>query len=214
MKKISYLVICIIIVIGAVVAGVKGLKFDMQYEARNKITLSNKTGIEISEMEQIAKEVLGDKRFKVQEVELFGNTVSIIANEITEDEKTKIVEKFNEKYGSDVSTDNVTITNIPHTRIRDIIKPYILPIAITFIIILVYFMIRYSKLGITKVFIETIVKTAVMELLAFSIIAIARIPFGTIVPPIILGVYTITVAIISTNFENKRVVLELEKEKK
>lgn len=214
MKKISYLVICIIIVIGAVVAGVKGFKFDMQYEARNKITLSNKTGIEISEMEQIAKEVLGDKRFKVQEVELFGNTVSIIANEITEDEKTKIVEKFNEKYGTDVSIDSVTITNIPHTRIRDIIKPYILPIAITFIIILVYFMIRYSKLGITKVCIETIAKTVLMELLAFSIIAIARIPFGTIVPPIILGVYTITVTIISSNFENKRVALELEEEKK
>lgn len=214
MKKISYLVICIIIVIGAVVAGVKGFKFDMQYEARNKITLSNKTGIEISEIEQIAKEVLGDKRFKVQEVELFGNTVSIIANEITEDEKTKIVEKFNEKYGTDVSIDSVTITNIPHTRIRDIIKPYILPIAITFIIILVYFMIRYSKLGITKVCIETIAKTVLMELLAFSIIAIARIPFGTIVPPIILGVYTITVAIISSNFENKRVALELEEEKK
>ena len=214
MKKISYLVICIIIVIGAVVAGVKGFKFDMQYEARNKITLSNKTGIEISEIEQIAKEVFGDKRFKVQEVELFGNTVSIIANEITEDEKTKIVEKFNEKYGTDVSIDSVTITNIPHTRIRDIIKPYILPIAITFIIILVYFMIRYSKLGITKVCIETIAKTVLMELLAFSIIAIARIPFGTIVPPIILGVYTITVAIISSNFENKRVALELEEEKK
>ena len=214
MKKISYLVICIIIVIGAVVAGVKGFKFDMQYEARNKITLSNKTGIEISEMKQIAKEVLGDKRFKVQEVELFGNTVSIIANEITEDEKTKIVEKFNEKYGTDVSIDSVTITNIPHTRIRDIIKPYILPIAITFIIILVYFMIRYSKLGITKVCIETIAKTVLMELLAFSIIAIARIPFGTIVPPIILGVYTITVTIISSNFENKRVALELEEEKK
>lgn len=214
MKKISYLVICIIIVIGAVVAGVKGFKFDMQYEARNKITLSNKTGIEISEIEQIAKEVFGDKRFKVQEVELFGNTVSIIANEITEDEKTKIVEKFNEKYGIDVSIDSVTITNIPHTRIRDIIKPYILPIAITFIIILVYFMIRYSKLGITKVCIETIAKTVLMELLAFSIIAIARIPFGTIVPPIILGVYTITVAIISSNFENKRVALELEEEKK
>ena len=97
---IIYIIICLIIIAGLAVWQSKGFRTEIQYTPRKQIQLTNYTGIEISDVESIASEVLGKTTYIVQPVETFGNAVSIVSKNMTEEQKDKIVEKFNEKYNT------------------------------------------------------------------------------------------------------------------
>ena len=150
-KTLFYIILAIIIIAGAIVCKVKGFHIELLYTSRQEIMLSHSTELEVSKIEEIAKSVLENKKVKVQKLERFGNAVEIVANEITEEEKENIIGQINETYGSSISADDIEIISVPNTRIRDILKPYIIPGMITFIIILLYFAITYHKIGLNKV---------------------------------------------------------------
>ena len=175
----------------------------MEYAKKDQIILTNKTGFDISNIQEISKEVLEKKEFKVQEIEIFKTAVAISANEITEEEKTKIIEKVNEKYGLEIAQDDIKIQTIEQTRIKDILKPYILPSILTLAIILFYFIIRYRKIGIAKVLMIGILMPIISELLLYSIVLICRIPLGDITKALSIGIYACAVTIIATIFEKE-----------
>lgn len=214
-NKILYAIICIIIIIGAIVCYAKGFKFEMQYAKRSQIILSNKTGFDISKIKEITKNELNGKEFLVSEVEIFGNAVSITTTDMTEEEKTKIIDKINQEYSLEISADNVEIKNIAHTRIRDILKPYILPGIITFAVVLLYFLIRYRKLGASKVLLNGILFPIAMELVFYSIVAIGQIPFGRVTLALSIGLYVVAITILAAKFEKlarKQQDIEVKKE--
>lgn len=200
-SKILYVIICIIIIAGAIVYKVKGFNFDIQYSVRNQIILSNNTGFDISKIKDIARDCLSGKQVTLREVELFGNTVAIESSEITEEEKDAIIQKVNEEYNLSIASENVKILKVEHTRIRDILKPYILPGIITLAIILLYFLIRYHKIGVGKVLANGILFPIAIELVFYSIIAIFRVPFGRITMALSIGLYLIAVTILAAKFE-------------
>lgn len=209
---IIYIIICLIIIAGLAVWQAKGFKSELQYSTRKQIELSNYTGIEISDINAIVSEALGNTEFLIQPVETFGNSVSIMAKEITEDQRNQIVDKFNEKYKTELKSENVEIKSIPFTRIKDIVKPFIKPGIITLIAITIYFIIRFRKIGWKKVLLKTLLAPVVAELLMFSIMAITRIPLGRLTVAIGVGLYIVVIAILTTTFEKQRnaYIAELE----
>lgn len=203
-RKILYIIIAIIIIIGAIVCKGKGFNIELAYKQRQEIVLSQGTEMEIAKVEEIAKEILGEKYIRVQKVEQFGNAVEISASEITEEEKEKIVSKVNETYNEDIKNENINIISVPNTRLTDILKPYILPVIITFIACLLYFIIIYHKIGLVKVLCNGSVFPIAMVLLYYSIIAITRIPFGRVTSAIAIGVYVLSIMIITFCFKNEK----------
>lgn len=201
-NKVLCILICIIIIVGVVMWKNNGFNLELQYSARNQINISNNKEINKTDIEQIASEVLGDTRYVVQEVETFGNSISIVADNITEEQRNQIVEKFNEKYESEIKTENIEIISIPFTRVKDVIKPFIMPSIITSVVILAYFVIRYRIIGIKQILVKTVIIPIIAELLLYSIIAIARIPFGRIAVACGIGLYVIIIAILTNKFEN------------
>lgn len=200
-NKLIYVIACLIIIAGAIVYFTKGFKFDMEYAKKDQIVLSNKTGFDVSKIQEISKEVLTGKEIQVREVEIFKNAVAISAEEITEEEKGKIIEKVNQEYSLEISADNVKIENIEHTRIKDMLRQYVLPIIITFAIILLYFLVRYRKIGVKKLLSEGIILPIVSELEFFSIVAIARIPFGNITIALAIGIYAVIFVVLASKFD-------------
>lgn len=201
---IIYVIICLIIIAGIAVWEAKGFRTEMQFTPRKEIELTNYTGIEISEMESIASEVLGNTRFIVQPVETFGNAVVIVAKDITEEQRNNIVTKFNEKYGTELKSENIEIVSIPFTRIKDVIKRFIAPGIISLALVLVYFVIRYKKIGWKKVTLKTLITPVVAELLLFSIISIIRVPFSRLTVSLGVGTYISIIMLLSIMFENQR----------
>lgn len=203
-NKILCILVCLIIIVGIVVWKNNGFNLELQYSTRNQINISNNEKINRTDIEQITSEVLGDTRHFVQEVEMFGNSVSIVADEITDEQKNQIIEKFNEKYGTDIDVAEIETVSIPFTRVKDVIKPFIMPGIITFVIILAYFLIRFKSLGIKPILAKTVIIPVLAELLLYSIIAITRIPFGRIAIACGIGLYVIIIGILTNKFENDR----------
>ena len=212
---IIYIVICLVIIAGVAVWEAKGFKTEMQFAPRKQIELTNNTGIEISDMEGITSEVLGNTKFMVEPVETFGNAVVIIAKDITEEQRNEIVSKFNEKYGTELKNENIKIQDIPFTRIKDVIKKYVLPGIITLAIALIYFIIRFRKISWKKIIIKTLLLPAVAELLLFSIISIIRVPFSRLAVALGIGLYIISIIVLTVMFEDdrNRIIIELEDRK-
>lgn len=200
MKKVLYAILICIIIAGIVVIATIGLKADLIYSKNVEIDVPIDNGYEDKDIEAIAKEVFGNEEVIVQDVELFGDLVSIkVPDNLSEDDLNAKVEdlnnKINEKYSLENKIDDIEITHNPKIKLSSLILPYALTLSISMVIILVYVAIRYKKLGVLKTLISYILWIVATELVLLSIIAITRYPVNRMVIPmgllLLVGVITI-----------------------
>ena len=201
--KIIITIIAIIILIGIAITCTIGLNFDLRYRDSKRMELYLEQDFNISDIKQMTDEVMPSKKVIIQKVEVYEDTVSITAEDITDEEKQNLIDKVNEKYGTTLAAESTEIETIPNTRGRDIVKPYVVPFGIATLIILVYMAIRYRKLGVIKTLLKTIVIAIVAEMVLLSIMAITRIPIGLITIPLVITVYLLTLTGLTTYFEKE-----------
>ena len=212
-KQLKIILIALVIIAGIVIIAVEGFNFDLKYQDTQRVELYLKTEFNIADIRQITNEVFGNQKVMIQKVEVFEDSVSITTTSISDEQKNNLITKINEKYGTELATEDTTIENIGHTRGRDIIKPYIIPFAIAVIVVLVYLGIRYYKLVIVKVIGKSIGITVLAQVLLFSIIAITRIPIGRLTIPMVMLVYLLTLFGITNMFEKNLSKKKLEENK-
>lgn len=200
-KKIFfYIVIALIIVAGIVMVAVKGFNVELRYTANKKIELAIGETVDISKIQEKADEVFGKGKSIVQVVEVFKDSVQITAEEISEEQKNSLVEKVNELYPQEATVEGeepaklldastVTIDSNENARLRDILKPYIIPTAVVTMVILVYYVILYRKLGVAKVILKSALAIVLAQAVLLSVLAIIRFPMGRLTTPLILLVY-------------------------
>lgn len=201
--KVLAIICAIIIIAGIIVVAVKGFNFDLEYSEMKRVEFYLEKSFNKADIKQITDEVLENQNVIIQKVEVYGNTVGILAKDINEEQKNNLVTKLNEKYELELSAEDVEINVVPHVKGRDIFEPYIMPFAIATVIILAYLFIRYFKLGAIKVLLQSIGITLLTQVLLFSIIAITRIPVGRLTMPMIITVYILTLVGITSKFEKK-----------
>lgn len=209
-EKILIVLVCIILIAGIAMVIIKGFNFELKYQDTQKIEIYLNKEFNIADIKNITNEILKDKPVMIQKVEVYEDMLSITSNEITEEQKENIITKINEKYGTEVKKEEVQIQNVPHTRGRDIIKPYIVPFVLVTVIILVYIAIRYSKLGKIQMVFKTAMMLITAELLLASVIAVTRIPIGKTTIPLALVVYLLTLVAITNRLEKE--LNEIKKE--
>ena len=164
---------------------------------------------EISDIQSIVNEVMPNTKTIIQKVEVFEDTVSITAKEISEEQKQNIITKVNEKYGINIEQEKIEITNIANEKLRDVVKPYVLPLTVITGIVLVYLSIRYASLGVAKTLINTILVLAITGLMFLSVMAIVRIPICEYTMPAGMALYILTLLVITNAFEKQ---LQLKKQ--
>ena len=174
-KNVIILAIAMIIVIaGVIVASTIGFNKQLRYQDSQKIDIYVASEVDVDKIKSIANEVLG-KQNMVQTIEIYQDMVTIRAKSISDEQKDSIVNKIKENYEFEQTAEKTEIKDIPATRIRDMFKKYVLPFVLSFIIILVYMVVRYRQKGILNVFAQTM--------------AIPRIPVGVYTPTLVLVVY-------------------------
>ena len=179
MKKVIYGILACVIVVGIIITATIGLNVDIVYSKNVEIDAYIGKTADIKDIKQIAKEVFGGEKMIVQKIELFDDMFSITMKDKSDEELNEKVEQFvsklNEKYSTELKADNdITIVHNPKIRLSSIIKPYILPIAISTVIILVFAGIRYRKLGILKIVISYLGYLLFVEGVYFGLVAITR----------------------------------------
>lgn len=213
-NKIMYGLALLIIIIGIIVVLTKGFNVGLDYMPNQKIEIYIGKEFNLNDIKNITNEVFGKQQVSIKKVELFEDMLSITSKEITEEQKNNFIQKLNEKYGLETKSENIDIVSVPNIKLTDIAKKYILPIAISFGIILVYMAIRFIKINSLKVVLETIINLGVIELVFASIIAITRIPVGRFTVPIALGIYILTTFCLINKFEKQLSNKKMEEENK
>ena len=199
--KIIIALIAIILIAGTIMLCTKGLVFGLNYEDSKKVEINLGKQFEEKDIKEITNDVFGKQPVLIQAIEVYKDAVSITTTEISDEQKSNLITKLNEKYGTDISTDDITIEANAHIRGRDIVKPYIVSFAIATVIVLVYLSIRYYKLNSLKVLAKSIGIMLFAQLILLAIIAIARIPIGVLTMPVVLLIYVLSTYICTTKFD-------------
>lgn len=207
-KKIIYIVLICIIIIGAIITGFKGLNFELKYAPNKEVEINIGKEFDNNDIKQIVKEVIGNKEVIIQKVELYDEIVSIITKEITDEQIEQINEKVNAKYQISNETKDLLITENANLRGRDLAKPFIFPIAVSLVIILVYAVIRFRKINVFEILSKIIGMNILAQLLYVSILAIIRIPINALTIPIAIAIYMIITLAIFYEFDNKNKEIE------
>lgn len=212
-KKILYIFMVAIILIGVISIFVLRLNFSLMYSEHIQIEAYITKRYELEDIEKIAEEVFGKQEIRYQEIESFHDAIAISVKEASEEQIKTLETKLKEKYEIESEAQIVQTSNISHLRGRDIVKPYIVPMLIATIVILMYVGIRYRKLGVFKTISTLFIRMIVLEALLLSIIGIARIPIGVYTMPFAILLYIAVVIYTTVNFENS-LEKEVEKDKK
>lgn len=214
MKKLIYAILACIIIAGVVITLTIGLKVDLIYSKNAEIDIYVEKVVNIEEIRAIAKEVFPNEKVMVNQIELFEDMVAITvtdrADENLKDQIEQLKTKINEKYGSDIETADITIIHNPKVKLSSVIKPYIAPIAISAVIILVYVIVRYRKLGIIKTALSYLLYTGAVQVVFFGVLAISRFPINRFVVPVVLMLYIITITALSFKNEKKLENMKVE----
>ena len=187
MKKRDIIILAImmiIIVIGIILACTLGFNKQLRFSDSQKIDIYVGEEVDLNKIKEITNEVIGNNNM-VQIIEIYGDMVTIRAKSISEEQKNTIVNKIKESYEFEQTAENTNIENVPATRIRDILKKYVLPLSVSGLIILIYMLIRYHKKGLLNVMLNTILIPIIIELVLLSVLVITRIPIGIYTPSLI-----------------------------
>lgn len=205
-KKLLYTILVCIIIAGAIIIGTMGLKADIVYSKNVKIAVYLGKQYNTEEIRQMAKEVFETDRVLVQQVEYYGDMFTLTISQDVEDidgKVEKLNNQLNEKYGLENKKEDIEVTYQPKIKLSSILMPYLLPLAISMIVILVYVLIRFRKIGIFKTLGLYILTVLATEAVYLSILAIARIPINRLVTPIGLAIYVIAITVVTAMQEKK-----------
>ena len=210
MKKVILAVLICIILAGIVVIATIGVKADIIYSKNVQLNVYLNKTFEDSEIKQILQQVFQNERFIMKDVEIFKDefTVLLKDNRTEEELNTKVqelVQKLNEKYELELKEENIEIMHNPKVKLSSIILPYVVPIAISMIILFVYVGIRYKKLGTVKIIFTYLISIIALEMLLISIIAITRYQINQLIVPLALLLLIVEITILGLINEKKLV---------
>ena len=203
-KKIAYIVLACIIIIGIIVIAFAGFNVSLKYSPNKQVSVYIGKEFESSDIKNIVKEVIGNNKVIVQKVELYEEIVAITVKDITDEQIEQLNVKINEKYGLENTVkEDIKVTQNSNLRIRDIAKPFIIPVAISLAIILIYAGIRFRKINILEVLGKIIGMNVLGVALFVSIIAIVRIPVNALTIPMCLAIYVVVSLAVFNELEEK-----------
>ena len=201
--KVICLILAVIIIAGIIVVATTGFNVELDMQKNNRVELYLEKDFEIPDIKNITNEVFQNEPVVIQKVEVFGDSVSITANEITDEQKQQLVEKVNEKYSLELIADSIEVEQIPNEKIRDLINPYIFAFSLATGLILVYMILKYKKIGMLNILVKTLCTIVIAQATLFSVIAITRIPVGRLTIPMVIVVYLATLYTLTHSYENK-----------
>lgn len=146
--------------------------------------------------------------------------ISDVSSMSDDDVNTKISE-IKEKYGLEYTkeelsstTSNIKISDIDKINLYDVIRPYLFPVILSIVLVLVYFGIRYFKLekkAIIKEPVNLLFKILILQLFLISVVVLTRIPFNNYVIDCMVVILILQI-FVETYRNEKRVALKKKAE--
>ena len=201
MKKIIQIVLMCLIIAGVIIVATIGFNVGTKYSETTQISIKIGKEFDLKDIKDITNEVFEKQNTQIQYVELYKDMVQITVKEASEEQIKTLNEKINEKYEISNELSNVLVTRQSNVRLRDIVKPYIVPVAIVSAITIVYVMIAFRKLGIWQVLYNTLMNMVAPQAIFAGFYAVTRIPVNrlTVVIAILIYIASIMLNIVYLN---------------
>ncbi len=205
-KKIIILlaILIIVVAIGAITIPTIGFNYNLMYDKHISIGLNINSEFNKQDIINLSKEVLQTKKVYVQTINETDTMLAITTKEITDEQKEALIQKVNEKYSLELTVDDLEITEYAQVSFLDIIMPYLSQTIAILIVILIYLLIKYRKIGIIKVFIDVVCKVFIVLGIYIDIIVCTRIPINRLTMPIALLLLIATIIGETVHLENKK----------
>lgn len=201
MKKIIQIVLMCLIIAGVIIVATIGFNVGTKYSETTQISIKIGKEFDLKDIKAITNEVFEKQNTQIQYVELYKDMVQITVKEASEEQIKTLNEKINEKYEINNELSNVLVTRQSNVRLRDIVKPYIVPVAIVSAITIVYVMIAFRKLGIWQVLYNTLMNMVAPQAIFAGFYAVTRMPVNrlTVVIAILIYIASIMLNIVYLN---------------
>lgn len=181
-------------------------KINEKYSIKQDVTITIGTEYNVEDVKAIAKEVFEKEDVKVEKSSDDEKNVVIESELLSEKKLETLNNKINEKYNLQNTTSSlgvsqiITSNEIGRVRLSDMAKQYILYIGIATILVLVYFVIRFRKLGMAKVLIKSILLLAFSEIFYMAIIAVTRYQIDKTAVMASIAIYLIVLTYLNKKF--------------
>ena len=195
MKKIISILLMCLIIAGVIVVATIGFNVGTKYSETTQISIKIGKEFEIKDIQKIANEVFEQQNVLVQYVELYKDMVQITVKDASEEQIKNLNDKVNEKYEISNEISDVLVTEQSNVRLRDIAKPYIIPVVTVSIITVLYVMVAFRKLGIGQVLYNTLMNMVSTQAILAGIYAVVRIPINRLTMVIAMVLYIASIAL-------------------
>lgn len=210
-NKVIIVLLVLIVAIGAFIIWKNGFNLDFEYNNSKKINIQFKESFQISDVNNMAKEVLGNQKYKIDYIDEFEGGVVITTENITDEQIDSLEGKLKEKYKTFATEEEneenneeenqthnniVQIRNMPKAKTYDLVKEYIFPIIITTVIAIAFLGIMFNKIGTVKSIVIPACTIVGGLAVYISAIAILRIPVNEYV--ISIGMFVYIMSLIGT----------------
>lgn len=195
MKKIISILLMCLIIAGVIVVATIGFNVGTKYSETTQISIKIGKEFEINDIQKIANEVFDKQNVLVQYVELYKDMVQITVKDASEEQIKNLNEKVNEKYEISNEISDILVTEQSNVRLRDIAKPYIMPVVTVSIITVLYVMVAFRKLGIGQVLYNTLMNMVSTQAILAGIYAVVRIPINRLTMVIAMILYIASIAL-------------------
>ena len=160
-----------------------GFNLGTNYGSSKIINIYMTEKYSMDDVKSIVNETLGEK-YEIGYTDEFEDTISVKVKEASNEQISNLKTKIREKYNIEDDVESIMIINSSNIRILDIVKEYIKPILITFVLVIIYYAVAFRKLGIMKSFVSPILEVVGVGDVYVSILAIARVPINEIIIPV------------------------------
>ena len=198
-SKIISIILIIIFIIAIVLTGIRGLNVDLNYSEGVSILFNLNRQFNAKDIESLAREIWPDGQIIVQKVEVYDETALIKVSSVNDENLQSLVDKVNEKYGLELQLSDISVQYNSNVQIRDIVRPYIVPMLITTALIVLYYSIRFR--GVKEI-LDLLIKIIFAEGILYSIYAITRLPIDVLTMPIGMLVFAGVTIYVTIKHEN------------
>ena len=200
-SKILCVILAVIFIAAIISTAIRGLKVDINYSEGVTMVLDIGKEFETKDIRDIAKEIWSGKDVLVQKVEVYDESVSVKVPELNEEQINNFVTKINEKYQLELTSADVSVLYNSNERLRNIVRPYIIPLIIATALIVVYYSIRFK--GVKEILNLLLILIAV-EGIIYSIHALLLLPINIFTMPVVMIAYAGVVIGITIKSETKK----------
>lgn len=200
-SKILCVILAVIFIAAIISTAIRGLKVDINYSEGVTMVLDIGKEFETKDVRDIAKEIWSGKDVLVQKVEVYDESVSVKVPELNEEQINNFVTKINEKYQLELTSADVSVLYNSNERLRNIVRPYVIPLIIATALIVVYYSIRFK--GVKEILNLLLILIAV-EGIIYSIHALLLLPINVFTMPVVMIAYAGVIIGITIKSETKK----------